>query len=395
MQRSLLESLRDEMPRDRLLKTLASLLDAGVALVDADGKLEFQTGPLASAAIKECIETNGAPAILYLDLPGLHGFALPAGDDDANNRAWLILSWRAPRDVPAVAKSAAQLAVPLLDAISRLSRAEAAVTREVRRAALEALLEPNDSDDPHTLNGRCRAFGLELSQGVRAIAITWSVEQRSGPAILDECETALERAQTPFLAVQWRDKIAVVLPATVTDAFLAENLLLGGPTLRAGVGRTAIDALGVANSWADAKLAVEARTRRTLKRIIWYDDLDLGTVLLNEIPIDRLGPKIDELLAPLRDNPLIHETLVSYLRHNQDVGRTARALNLHPNSVRYRLARAESILGVSIRCSSTIVSLHVALVLAGDTGDGYTETGTPAKVAEIHPTKQLSGAPSA
>ena len=99
--------------------------------------------------------------------------------------------------------------------------------------------------------------------------------------------------------------------------------------------------------------------------MIRYDDLDIGTVLVHEVPLERLAPKIEQWLAPLRENPLAHEALVAYLRYDLDVGRTARALHLHPNSVRYRLARAEELLGVHLRSSETIVALHVALVTAG------------------------------
>ena len=126
--------------------------------------------------------------------------------------------------------------------------------------------------------------------------------------------------------------------------------------------------LAVRQSYADALLAVGARTRgpRQWDNVIRYDDLDIGTVLVHEVPLERLAPKIEQWLAPLRENPLAHEALVAYLRYDLDVGRTARALHLHPNSVRYRLARAEDLLGVHLRSSETIVALHVALLAASD-----------------------------
>jgi hypothetical protein len=222
------------------------------------------------------------------------------------------------------------------------------------------------------------------------VAISGSSEHDES-SLLEDCEAALGRTPLPFLAVRRRDKVAILLPATATDGFIAENLLLLGPTLRAGVGRTVADGLRVADSWADAKVAVEARGRAALKRIVRYDDLDLGTVLLNEIPVDRLAPKINEFRSALADNPLIYEALVSYLRHNQDVGQTARALKLHPNSVRYRLARAEAILGMSIRCSSTIVALHVALALGEDAEDTGFDGGTAPRVAEVRPIRRTRG----
>jgi DNA-binding PucR family transcriptional regulator len=393
MQRLLVETLSDENPRDRLLSTLASVLEARVAMVSALGDIEFQTGPPPATAILQCIE-SGTATIVHLDLPNFHGFALPVGEDDSTTRDWLVLTWPIPRKVPELAKAAAQLAVPLLSAISRLSRAETVVTREMRRAALEALIEPSGSDDPRMLNGRCRAYGLDLSVGLRAVALVGSAGEPT-TSLLGDVERSLEEAHVPFLAAARGEMVAVLLPATVTDGFIAEHLLVLDPTLRAGVGRAVVEGRGLRDSWADARLAVVAHTRRALKRIIRYDDLDLGTILLNEIPVERLEPKINELLGPLHENPLIRETLVVYFGRDQDVGRTARALNLHPNSVRYRLARAEAILGVSIRASSTIMALHMALELGEFTDDIGDDRAVRAKVSEIRPNGHLSMARSA
>jgi purine catabolism regulator len=67
-------------------------------------------------------------------------------------------------------------------------------------------------------------------------------------------------------------------------------------------------------------------------------------------------------LGPLRENPRVYETLVAYLDHDLDVGQTALALHLHPNSVRYRLGRAEELIGKPIRSPTTLIALQVALV---------------------------------
>jgi purine catabolism regulator len=389
MQRFLMACLSDEVPRDGLLSRLASRLDAAVGMIGAGGQPVFETRPLPCEAISELLGTDGVSRIVPIDVAGLHGFALPVSDDLANAHAWLVLTWPAGRSIPAVARPAAQVAVPLLEATMRLSRAEIAQTRAVRRATLEALIEPDSVDDRPTLNGRCDAYGLDLDGGIRAVAISDSAGAVD-PSLLLDCEVALECTRVPFLAAQLGDKIAVLVPAEVTDEFVAQNLLGHPHSVRAGIGRAVFDGLDVPKSWADAELAADQRTRRawrTRTKITRYDDLDLGTVLLNEVPLDRLAPKIGQLLAPLRTNPLIYETLVSYLRLDQDVGRTARTLHLHPNSVRYRLSRAEEILGASIRSSATILALHVALALddANPTDDTQPDYGPPAEIVELVP----------
>jgi sugar diacid utilization regulator len=90
-------------------------------------------------------------------------------------------------------------------------------------------------------------------------------------------------------------------------------------------------------------------------------------VLINELPLDRLRPKIQRWLEPLQQNKLVYETLVQYFRNDFDVGQTALAMGLHHNSVRYRLLRAEEAIGAPLRSAATIVSLHIALrVEAGE-----------------------------
>jgi DNA-binding PucR family transcriptional regulator len=75
------------------------------------------------------------------------------------------------------------------------------------------------------------------------------------------------------------------------------------------------------------------------------------TVLLDEIVTlvgadERLvDPRIRDLRA--RD-PLLVETLRAYLDSFGDIGAAARALQVHPNTVRYRVRRIEKLLGTSL-----------------------------------------------
>jgi len=67
-------------------------------------------------------------------------------------------------------------------------------------------------------------------------------------------------------------------------------------------------------------------------------------------------------LAPLDDEPRLRAAVIAYLDAGLDVGRAARALGLHRNSVRYRLDRAEDVLGRSLRSPETVATIHLALL---------------------------------
>jgi sugar diacid utilization regulator len=143
---------------------------------------------------------------------------------------------------------------------------------------------------------------------------------------------------------------------------IADRLLAEEPNLRVGVGRCTSEAAGVKSSLADAELALRAAVRRSPLTIVRYEDLDFRSVLLNEVPFNRLQPKMEAWLGPLYENPLLLEAVRAYLQYDLDVRRTARSLRLHPNSVRYRLSRAEEIIGARLRSPETIVALYVSLM---------------------------------
>jgi purine catabolism regulator len=130
------------------------------------------------------------------------------------------------------------------------------------------------------------------------------------------------------------------------------------PDAAIGVGR-AVDAITDAHhSLRDAELAV-ARGERGIVR---FEDFDLGTFMVSEIAPDRLDPKVEEILSVLRANPPLHEALRAYFAHDLDIATTAASLHMHRNSLRYRLARAEQVLGRSLKQPSTIAAIYIALV---------------------------------
>jgi purine catabolism regulator len=84
--------------------------------------------------------------------------------------------------------------------------------------------------------------------------------------------------------------------------------------------------------------------------------------MVSEIAPERLDPKVDEILSVLRAHPPLHEALSAYFAHDLDIAATAASLHMHRNSLRYRLARAEQVLGRSLKQPATIAAVHIALV---------------------------------
>jgi DNA-binding PucR family transcriptional regulator len=76
----------------------------------------------------------------------------------------------------------------------------------------------------------------------------------------------------------------------------------------------------------------------------------------------RTRERLVGALDPLAAEPRLRAAVVAYLDAGLDVGRAAHALGLHRNSLRYRLDRAEDLLGGSLRSPGTLATVHLALL---------------------------------
>ncbi|WP_410872385.1 PucR family transcriptional regulator [Nocardia sp. A7] len=96
--------------------------------------------------------------------------------------------------------------------------------------------------------------------------------------------------------------------------------------------------------------------------------------LVVEYQITRPGPgrqQLATILAPLRDQPDLVETLTEYLRFSRNRRRAAKTLHIHPNTLDYRLQRVAQITGMDPTHVDGLWYLQSALVAHAH------ETGTP------------------
>lgn len=378
MQRYLMDALGEEQPRMTLVQRLATLTGSVVGVLAPHGGVDPATGPLPGLEIAAAIRTHPA-AVVSFDTERLHGFAFPIGAPRAPGTRWLVVAAPADRPQHPLAKAAAQAAVPLLAAIARLERAVQEQERAIRHTAFEALLDARGREEARIAAGRALACGIEIAAGVVAFVAADTSGTVDQPQLLLEIELAFESRGVPLLAVLRNGRLTGIVYARRADDVLADTVLAANAGVTVGLGRVVTDPEAVPVSWSDAELAVYVSTQWRRERIVRYDDLDLGTVLIHELPLERLAPKIERWLKPLQENPLFYEALVSYLKHDLNVGRTARALHLHPNSIRYRLSRAEQIIGAPLRSSATIAALHVALL----SGNGRPSDADLTDLAEV------------
>ena len=341
LQRYLVDALRTPQPERAMVDRLARFLDASVLLVGGEGRPEISAGKPPADELLAAVREQ-PPGLVELEVGGWHAVCTSVG------ARRLVLASPKRGFVGKLAKPAAEATAPLLAAMARLSDVVRDQELAVKAALLEEALEPVPARDPLPLAARAAAFGLDFSQPARMVVI------RSPGGVRAEVVTALERADVPHL-IHGRDGSLTVLVQGEVHAVLA-TLADGLPDVAIGIGRPVAGIVDAHHSLRDAELAVE---RGGLTR---FEDFDLATFMVSEIPRERLAPKVDEILAVLRANPPLHEAVSAYFAHDLDIAATAAALHMHRNSLRYRLARAEQVLGRSLKEPATIAAVHIALV---------------------------------
>jgi len=98
-----------------------------------------------------------------------------------------------------------------------------------------------------------------------------------------------------------------------------------------------------------------------------FDELALESAVITDTPVGAILHR--RYVEPLGDQPGardIRATVLTYLANELNVERTAEQLIVHQNTVRYRLARFEELLGVKLRDPKTLFGVWWALTATGD-----------------------------
>jgi purine catabolism regulator len=344
LQRYLVDALRTPQPERAMVDRLAGFLDASVLLLDGDGTPEIVAGkpPVDELLRAVCAEP---PGLLELEVDGWHAVATGVGQTPRR----LVLASPRRGFIAKLAKPAAEATAPLLAAMARLSDVLREQEDAVKGALLEEALESTEPRDPLPVAARAAAFGLDFSEPARMVVVR---SPHDLSAVRRELIGRLERARIPHLA-QVRDG---ELTALVQCPDVAP-VLAGFADATIGIGRSVAAIVDAHHSLRDAELAV-----RRGAPVTRFEDFDLATFMVSEIAPERLDPKVNEILDVLRANPPLHEALSAYFEHDLDIAATAASLHMHRNSLRYRLARAEQVLGRSLKQPATIAAIHIALV---------------------------------
>ncbi|PYE53517.1 PucR family transcriptional regulator [Deinococcus yavapaiensis] len=120
------------------------------------------------------------------------------------------------------------------------------------------------------------------------------------------------------------------------------------------------------HAFTQALLALSATTRpRSSKSFARLDPLHW---MLASQPHEHLTLWRETLLRPLKahdEDGRLLETLRAYLQDSSHLGALSARLNVHPNTLRYRLGRIEELLGQPLSHPATLARLYLALGVEG------------------------------
>ncbi|WP_179133997.1 CdaR family transcriptional regulator [Halobacillus massiliensis] len=130
-------------------------------------------------------------------------------------------------------------------------------------------------------------------------------------------------------------------------------------------------AIGVSKSTAKRNLKpTYTEAEKALKvskargRMIHYDELMLD-IILEEVSEPAQREYLERVLGTVQEKEELMETLTGYFSNNQSLVETARELNIHVNTLHYRLNQLKNLTGIDPREAEGITLFYLALSIMG------------------------------
>ena len=220
---------------------------------------------------------------------------------------------------------------------------------------------------------RMRAFRFTPYEPLRAVVAANLEQQPISPSFTEQL---LRRAEASGLGLLLAENgrtpesppgfHAVVSNSSALDAWLEltdKSVFVGlsepysDLALTPEAFREAEAAAGIARRQILAAISAGSDTYRGIIRL---DEVDPSTWLLARRQSPQDKDKLNRFVAALSSDSELKQTVICYLVNDLDVAKVASILFVHPNTVRYRLKKVETLVGGPISSSRTIANLYLA-----------------------------------
>lgn len=377
----------------RLVVAVARLLsgDSGSALARVDAARRL----IATAATAEAVLAAAAEALATEVAVRKPGQAEPAALVEVDGVADGYVTATVPEQARAAWVVAARTVVQLAAdayarAVARSRRTDLAPIHDRGRLLGELLLAPEPERAP--LVARARALGLAVDGWHQVLRFELSSSLTDAGTALDPAEAVGSTALDTVLAESGPDatddwhgtriggdvllvrttgtkpgpSAARVAHRAATAALAAARARFPGLVIRCGIGGVYRRAEGLRTSATDARAALAATRQSTPPRdIIAIDALGLNRMLVEWYASDTTRASVDDMLAPLAElgqqaaEDAIR-TLQSYLDHQSSPAKAAKELNVHPQTIAYRLRKITALLHIDLNDAEQRLALQLA-----------------------------------
>jgi len=135
-------------------------------------------------------------------------------------------------------------------------------------------------------------------------------------------------------------------------------------------GRPVVGALNIVDSYREARIALGLRTQLGLASVCGFSDLRVHSALLELAQAPTGRDFEEEILAPLRGarGGSLEDVVRAYVESGGNLNEASRRLNIHRNTMLYKLDRVGRLLGMDIREPETQFTVWLALRLSALSG---------------------------
>ncbi|MET8472235.1 helix-turn-helix domain-containing protein [Streptomyces sp. NPDC006422] len=228
--------------------------------------------------------------------------------------------------------------------------------------------------DAHELEARSRhyRFDTDAEHAVFVASVPYAGPVRTQS--LPRAVTAL-RGGPGFTMAALMGQLLVVVAEFAPDAGKGAQARFGRQLQRlvsermsSGVqvayGRPALGAAGVAASYREARIALELSGRVRVAEVCGYDELQVFAAVEAAANSAQGREFAHEVLEPLRradgQTGNLEEVVLAYIAESGNLNAAARRLQLHRNTMLYKLERASRALGMDVRVAETQFTVWLA-----------------------------------
>ena len=246
-----------------------------------------------------------------------------------------------------------------------------------RDELIEGLLLAHNRNDPE-VEWWAKHLGLDIARG--HYVVTVALPERRAALLFPVVDSVRRRHCPDAVATVRADEIVLITP--VTDAApptvqartlgrrYADALTdarLGPPVI--GIGTAYGSAGEISRSYKEARCALAARKRmKDVGGVTAFAELGIHRLLVRIPDMEDVEAFARDVLGALVDEEHAtgieyRATLAAYFEENRSPRRAGQQLHLHPNTVSYRVRRAEEITGLSLGSRRDRLMFEVALAI--------------------------------